>query len=890
VRRPPGYRRAFRLDRHARSDARAAVDEELAHHLELCVEELVARGWDVDDARREAARRFGDVNGTRAYCEDVQARRGREERRSMSLDELRQDLRYALRSIRRAPGYSALVVATIAFGIAANTTTFSVINPYLFRPLPYGDADRLVQVNQVNPVTGWDMDRFSYPQYLDWKERARAFDDVAAYVYGSANVTGPEGPEQVQYSTVTANLFDVLDAPAVLGRTFRSEEGGAGATPVSVLAHGFWERRYGADPSVVGRTITLDGVQHTVIGVMPSDFVFPFGSARLWVPVRDDASADRGRLPYQLVGRLAKGWDAERAHGELSAIQTELAALHPETDARMDGVTVKPLREALNFAWEVVSVLFLTLLGGVGFVLLIACVNVASLTLARCSGRLREISLRAALGAGRARIVRQLLTESLVLAAVAGALGIAVSYWLARVLNPLVPEDLYRVGAIDIDGTVLAFSVVVTLLTPVGFALLPALGASRTDLARALQEGARGSGGRAASRGRRALVVTQVALAVVLTSGAGLMLRSFRVVQGLDLGFDAERVATAEVVLPAEAYPTSGERRALMADAVRAAAGLPGVVSASAVTWLPLNHETITTQIAPAELAGTPAEEWPLAVRNLVHPGYFGTMGIGVLSGRGFEELDGEDGRPVVVVSRSLADRFWPSGTAVDRTLLAGDPAEPRALLVVGVVDDVRHTDLNEGDRGPQLYEPALQAGARRFFLVARTPGEPADLIPELRSALGAVAPDLPIALRPLSDVVAENHLQWSVTSVFLAIFGAGALLLATLGIYGLISYSVAQRNREIGVRIALGASAEEIRRSVVGDGVRLAGVGLAIGLVAALGLARVASAALYGVRPSDPATLGSVVAIFLGVAAVASLIPAARASRTSPSEVLRGD
>jgi predicted permease len=680
----------------------------------------------------------------------------------------------------------------------------------------------------------------------------------------------------------------VLDAPAALGRTFRAEEGRAGE-PVVVLAHAFWARRYGADPAVVGRTITLDGVQHTVIGVMPPDFVFPFGSARLWVPVRDEPSADRGRLPYQLVGRLAEGWDAERAHAELSAIQDELAALHPETDARMDGVTVKPLREALNFAWEVVSVLFVTLLGAVCFVLLIACVNVASLTLARCSGRLREISLRAALGAGRARIVRQLLTESLVLASVAGALGIAVSYWLARLLNPLVPEDLYRVGAIDIDGTVLAFSVVVTLLTPVGFALLPALGASRTDLSRALQEGARGSGGRAASRGRRALVVTQVALAVVLMSGAGLMLRSFRAVQGLDLGFDAARVATAELVLPAEAYPTSGERRALMADAVRAAGALPGV-SASAVTWLPLNHETITTQIAPAELAGTPAEEWPLAVRNLIHPGYFGTMGIGVLSGRGFEELDGEDGRPVVVVSRSLANRFWPSGSAVGRTLLAGDPAEPRALLVVGVVDDVRHTDLNEGERGPQLYEPALQAGARRFFLVARTPGEPADLIPDLRSALGGVAPDLPIALRPLSDVVAENQLQWSVTSVFLAIFGAGALLLATLGIYGLISYSVAQRHREIGVRIALGASAEEIRRSVAGDGLRLAGVGLAIGLVAALGVARLASTALYGVRPSDPATLGSVVALFVGVAAVASLVPAARASRTNPSEVLRGD
>jgi predicted permease len=887
------FKRVFRLDRSSGADASSSVDEELRHHIELVADELNQAGWEESEAHREALRQFGDMDETRAYCEQMQARRGRDERRRdmMSFDEIRQDIAYALRSIRKAPGYAGLVILTLAFGIAANTTIFSVMNPYLFRPLPFGDADALVQVNVVNPVTGWDMDRFSYPQYADWQERSRAFTDLAAYTYGSANATDAEGPEQIQYSRLTPNMFEVLDAQPALGRTFRPEEGGPSGERVVVMAHGLWQRRYAGDPSIIGRAITLDGVQHTVIGVMPAEFNFPFGGVKLWLTARDDRTVDRAAArPYQLIGRLNDGWTTDRARAELEGIQAELSATYPDADGRMSGVSVKPVREALNFAWDIISALFYVLLGAVAFVLMIACANVASLTLARGSARLREVSVRAAMGARRGRIVRQLLTESLVLATLGGVLGVGMSYWITGLLNPVIPEDLFKIGAISIDRTVLAFSLLVTLATPLVFGLVPALAASRVDLTLGLKEGSKGSSRLATSRGRQVLVVTQVALAVVLTTGAGLMLRSFASVQQLDLGFDANRVATAEVILGADAFPTNEERRAFMEEAVTAVAQAPGVTSTSAVRWLPLNHETMSGLVAPASLAGSPEDEWPLATRNQVYPEYFGTMGIELVEGRDFGRTDGPDSQPVVIVNRLLANRFWPGAEAVGQTLLLGGPGDPVALSVIGIVESVHHEDLDATNVGLQLYQPALQAGARRFFVVARTESDPADIVAGTRDALGAIAPDLPLTIRPMDTVVGENQMQWSIGSVFLGIFGGGALLLATLGIYGLISFSVTQRERELGVRIALGATRAEIRKDVVMGGLKLTTLGLGIGLVLAVAAGQAAAAALYGVSAADPVTMLGVLILFLGVSALASFVPAARASGTDPITVLRSE
>jgi predicted permease len=623
---------------------------------------------------------------------------------------------------------------------------------------------------------------------------------------------------------------------------------------------------------------------------MPERFNFPFGSAKLWVPIRESASSSRAANNLMLVGRLAPGWTRERAVQELDGIQHELAVLHPDTDGRMSGVTVKPLREALNFAWDVLSVSFRVLLGGVFFVLLIACVNVAGLTLARGSARAREIAVRASLGAGRSRIVRQLLVESLVLAVAGGALGVALSWWIAGLISPVLPEDLYRIGKIDIDGTVLGFSALVTLATPIAFGLLPALRASRVDLAEALKHGGRTSVA-AGTRARSALVVAQVASAVILVSGAGLMLRSLDAVRRVDLGFEPDRVVVAEAILPANDYPGAVERRAYVDRAVEALSRVRGVSAASASEWIPLNHELFTSQVATPESAGTPAGQWPLATLDAVWPGYFRTMGIALLEGRGFVTGDGPDAQHVAVVSRSLAARLWPGRSAVGGTLLAGDdPGRPERYTVVGVVADSRAGDLSSDDVPFRVYTSGLQGSSRRWFLLARADDTPASLVQTTRRALREVDPALPIEVRSMASVVAESRLQWSIGTVFLGGFGAGAILLAALGIYGLIAYSAARRRKEAGVRIALGATRGEIRRWIMARGLRLTAIGLAFGLAGAMALGKVASSALYGVSAFDPATLGAVLVLFLLVAAFASLLPAERTSRADPMEALRSE
>lgn len=884
------YRRAFRMNRRSAGDAEGAVDEELDLHIEMCVDELVDEGWAPEAARQEAIRRFGDLDATRAYCVDVQTRRGRGERRRMAFDDVRQDLRYAVRGLARTPGYAALVVLTLAFGIAANTTIFSVMNPYFFRPLPYEAAEGLVHVAQVDPVTGWHMDRFSAPIHEDWKARTRTLESLAAYTYGGANLTGPEGPEALNVARVSADMFDVLGAPALLGRTFVPDEGGPGGRDVAVVDHGLWQRRWAGDPGVVGRSVTLDGVPHTVVGVMPPDFVFPFGTVRMWLPIREDAAAaSRGRAPYLLVGRMAAGATPEGVERELTGIQAELGGRYPDADGRWDGVTVLSMREGLNFVWDILTVGFTVLLGAVAFVLAIACVNVAGLTLARGSGRTRELAVRSALGAPRGRVVRQLLVESLVLATMGGVVGVALSSAATALIGPLVPEDLYRVGRISIDGTVLAFSLAVTLATPLLFGLAPALAATRLSLAEGLKEGSKGSGSAGVARGRRTLVAVQVALAVVLTTGAGLMLRSFGAVLDLDTGFDADRVVVATVQPPESEY-SSEEVKAFVQRAVEDVAALPGVEAASASLYIPLNHETPALQFATPASAGLPAEEWPVAIPNYPYPGYFETMGIPLVAGRTFARSDGEGAGRIVIVNRTLAERHWPGEDPVGRTLLAGDPDDPAEYLVVGVVGDVRHESLDGDGARPQVYLPALQRQGRRTFILARTSGEPDALVAPVRQVLGGLDPDLPVTLRSLESVVAENTLQWGMGAVFLAVFGAGALLLATLGIYGTISYSVAQRAREIGVRLAMGATRTDVRRVIVGDGLRITGIGLVAGLVLAVALGRLAAGVLYGVSPLDPVTLGAVLTVFVTVSAVASWLPAERAARTDPVGVLRAE
>jgi predicted permease len=560
--------------------------------------------------------------------------------------------------------------------------------------------------------------------------------------------------------------------------------------------------------------------------------------------------------------------------------------MYPEVDGKFSGVTVRPLREALNFGYDQLRLVFTVMLGAVVFVLLIACVNVASITLARGSARVGEVAVRAALGAGRGRLVRQFLTESFLLAVAGGVLGIVLALWAARLVTSVIDEQLYRVGDATIDGRVLAFTMLVTLVTPFIFGLVPALKAARTNLSDAIREGGRGSGS-IGMRGRRMLVVFEVAMAVLLISGTGLMLRSLIQLQRVDLGFHADRILVVEVT-PAESdYGEPEDVHAYYDRAMWEIGAVAGVTSAAHVTPLPLNHETFTMQFArPGQVPGT-AQDWPLALRARASAGYFATMGIPLIAGRAFRESDDADAPPVAVVSQLLASQHWPNESPVGQTLLMGNPDSPTAATVVGVVGDIQHTGIDTELR-PHIYQPVTQGSSRRRFIVIRNGGSVEAVAGPVRQALLRIDPNLPITMRPMMDVVDESTLQWSISSALLSAFGTVALFLASLGIYGVISYSVVRRRREIGVRVALGATGNNIRRVFVGEGFRLSAIGLGIGLVLSVGVGQLMTSFLFGISPFDPITLGGVLVIFGGVAMLASLLPALRASRTDPAGVLR--
>jgi putative ABC transport system permease protein len=801
----------------------------------------------------------------------------------MRVEELRQDLVLGFRSLRAAPGYSLIVVLTVGLGIAATTTIVSFMTPYLIRELPFENPARLVQIGQVDPVSGWDSARLSLPMFRDWEERTRSFEALGTYYYTTKNVTGAEGPERILAGVLSPNLFDVLGVEAELGRTFGPEDEG-----VVLLDHGLWLRRYGGDPAVLGRSMILDGAPHVVLGVMPRDFNFPFGGVKMWVPLPPGAGAEpRDRDLHIPVGRLKPEVTAESARVELEGIQRELAAVYPDVDGRFSGVTVKPMREALNFAYDVMEKSFVVLLAAVSFVLLIACVNVASLTLARTTARSREVAVRSALGARRSRLVRQLLVESLLLAVAGGALGTLLAFWGARALGPVIPEDIFRVGEVGVDSTALLFSLALTLLTPLAFGLAPALHASRLDLAGALNASGRSGAGLAAVRWRRRLVVAEIAMAIVLVGATGLMLRSFLALQDVDLGFRPHSVVTVEITLPERGYPDHERQQSYFERAVSELEALPGVRAAAAVAPLPMNHALWSTSFAPARRAPAAGEDWPQAREFRVSPGYFDAMGIPLREGRAIAEGDGLDAPRVVQVSRSLAERHWPGRSPIGKAILIGDPTAPETASVVGVVADVKHEGF-EDENPIQVYRALAQSGSRGRFLLVAAEGATEAVSGPVREALHRLDPDLPVTLRPMTDIVGESMLQWSVSSMLLGIFGLAALALASLGIYGVVSYSVASRRREMGLRMALGATGGEVSRLVLAEGLKLAGLGLGIGLALAAVAAKLIASMLYGVGPFDLLTFLAVTAIFLGTATLATLLPAGRAARTDPIVVLR--
>lgn len=808
------------------------------------------------------------------------------------MERLLRDFRTGARSLRRSPGHSAVVVLTLAMGIAAATVVFSVMNPYLVRPLPFAAPDRLIQIEQVEPQRGSRWVRFSLPQWVDWRSANRSLADVAAYRYSTANVGGDGGgdgfPERLMISWTTPNLFAVLGEPALHGRTYRGAEGGPSAEPVTVLSHGLWATRYGGDPGIIGRTVRLDGVAHTVLGVMPPRFTFPWNEVKAWVPERrPGAWSDRTLQSFILVGRLADGWTRDRAEADLLRVQRELGSAYPEADGMYAGLNIRPMREALNFGYEAVRLGFTLLMAAVGILLLIACVNVAGLMLARATARSREMAVRRALGAGRGRLTGQLLAESAMLAAAGGIAGLGLARLMIGVIGPALPEDLFRVGTASMDWRVVLFGLGLITATPLLFGLSSALSAARTAPAEALRSGAR-AGDRAGTRRRAALVVVQVGLAVVLAAMTSLLGRSLLAVQRIDTGFQPERMLVAEATPPLASHPDDRAVESFFDRAAAALGSLPGVEVVGATSRLPLNHETFRVAYRAAGGEGG-MESWPDAIYSSVDGDYFDATETPVLEGRGFVPSDGEGTTPVVVVSRSLAEREWPGESALGRTLRVATSDPATHATVVGVVGDIRWADLTTPP-APHVYAPLTGAQARRRFLVAKVAGplDPGTMVDAARRTVAGLDPAVPLTVRPMRRVLRENDFPWVVSSVAVGVFGVMALLLASLGIYGLIAYSVALRRRELGIRAALGAGSRALRRMVLGQGLRLAAAGLAVGLALALVAGRLLGSLLYGVGRADPVTFGLVTALFLGVAAAAAGIPAMRAARVEPAEVMR--
>ncbi len=792
------------------------------------------------------------------------------------------DLRHASRALRRSPGFTGVAVLTLALGIGANTAIFSVVDGVLLDPLPYPEPDRIVMVFETRsePTPG----NFSYANLEDVRERARSFGALAAWGAGSATLTGAGEAARVDGARVTPEFFRVFGVEPALGRTILAEETEAGADAVVVLSDGVWRDRFGADPDVLGRAVTLDGRAHTVIGVMPPGYGAPY-DARLWRPFVASPDPVRRRAFHNLraVGRLAPGVDAVAAQAEVDGLMGALAGAYPEANANA-GARVRTLRDVIV---EDARPALLMLLGAVGFLLLVACANVANLLLARATARRREIGVRVALGAGRGRLARELLAESVALAALGGAAGALLAVFATDALLALGADMIPRADRVGVDVRALGFAAALSLATGVAFGLLPALRASRTPPMAVLRSGRGESAAGESRRLRGALVVAELALTVVLVCGAGLLLRSFAELRQVDPGFDAERMVGFELALPEARYEAPERVVGFYDELTDRLEALPGVRSAATALTPPLAGGGWTTTLR-IEGRPRPESELPSVAFNVVSAGYFATIGTPVLRGREFDAGDDADAPRVVLINRSAAERFWPGEDPVGRRINAGPNPEAPYATIVGVVADVREGPL-ESAAGPTLYFPQAREAFRSVAVVARTEADAAAVLPSVREAVAALDPELPVqglgtVEQHLSSAVAEPRFN----AAILASLAWLALVLACVGIYAVVAYAVGRRTREIGVRIAVGADRRDVMRLVLGDGMRLAGMGLAIGLAGALAVTRLLSGLLYDVSAADPLTFAAVAALVTLTALAATWLPARRATRVDPIRVLR--
>jgi putative ABC transport system permease protein len=811
-----------------------------------------------------------------------------------------QDLRYGARMLARKPGFTLIAVLTLALGIGANTAIFSVVNTLLLRPLPYTSGERLVMVWQTNPKIEFFANEIppTVADYYDWQEQNQVFDGLTLFGSGSKNLTGSGEPVKIGAANVTANFFELMGVHPELGSGFSANDDQPAGEKIVAISHNLWQSRFGGT-AIIGETIVLDQESYRVVGVMPTGFNFPraaempkhvgaFKQTDLWIPTRFTAQqkTDRANHFNTVIARLKSGVTLEQAQTEMSTIAANLEKQYADNNEGF-GVKLVPFRE--QFVGNI-RLALLVLMGAVGFVLLIACANVANLLFARSSARQKEIAVRAALGAGRGRIIRQLLTESLLLAALGGLLGILVTPWVISLLVALAPQNIPLLGEIKTDGSVLIFTFATSLFTSVIFGLAPAFQTSRLNLTEALKADSKAAVGNAhRNRARNAMVIAEIALSLVLLVGAGLAIKSFIRLINVDAGFKPTQVITFNPAPSFTKYKNDPQPTAFTQRVLEQVRAIPGVEAAGAVSDLPLSG---SENMGGFSVEGKPedaANKSKMIDRRGVTSGYFEAIGIPLISGRYFNEFDKTGSSGVIIVSESFARRYLPGEDPLGKRVKLGSASSDRPYLtIVGVVGDVKHTTLVDEAR-PHLYYPYLQRPQLTMGFVVRSPLNLGTLAPLIREAVWSVDRDAPVEnLKPLEQSIIEATAQKRFQMLLLTLFAGLALLLASVGIYGVMSYAVSQRTQELGIRLALGARPGDLMRMILKDGLLVTAGGVAIGIISALALTRVMQALLFEVSATDPLIFILVAVILTGVALVACLAPARRATKVDPMVALR--
>jgi putative ABC transport system permease protein len=804
------------------------------------------------------------------------------------VDALLKDIRYGIRSLAKRPALTIIAVITLAVGIGANSAIFSTINALLLKPLPFPDQERIVAIWDNVPSRGVERNEVAIANYLDWTAQSKSFEQLGLYTWWSTNLTGSDSPERVQGFLVTTNFLDITGVKPMMGRGFSPDQNQPGKDAVVVLTYSLWQRRFGADPNIVDKTILTNGIQRTVIGVMPPEFNFPKG-AEIYAPLRmtPELVRSRGSHGYLGIGRLKTNVTVASAQAEMSQIAGQLEREHPETNAGR-GVVIYPV---LQDTVRMYSTALWVMMAAVGFVLLIGCANVANLMLARAAGRQREIALRSALGASRMRIIRQLLTESVLLSLAGGLLGVLVAYWSIDAIRVASPGEAARFAPgwnhLGLNLSVLLFTLGISVLSGLFFGLVPAWQLSKTNLTSALKEGSKQASS-TSHRLRGLLVVSEVALSLMLLVSAGLLVRSFLQLVRTDAGFNPDNLMTMNLILPVARYKDGPQRAAFYSELLHRVGALPGVETAAAVNYLPLGGSNSSdTFLIEGTPPPKPGQEFVGRYR-VCTPAYFQAMGIPVLQGRAFNEQDKAGSLPVLIVNETLAQKYWPNQDPIGKRMRFDGPIERAPWMqVVGVVKDVKH-ELNLPVT-EDYYLPHAQDPWNAMVLVAKTSGDPLAMAGPMRREVASMDKDQPVFdVRTMRDVRAISLALYSFSSVMLSVFAGVALLLAAIGIYGVMSYAVTQRTQEIGIRMALGARVRDVLRLVLRNGMSLALIGVAVGLAGAFALTRLLSSLLVGVAPTDFVTYVLVTSGLLLVALFACYLPARRATRVDPMVALR--